>query len=217
MSDEMMVEDGGGRVKPIRVNYPSNSKTAKNEPQRPIIEKAITGNVVQRKKPLLNRLGSSMVAEGSESVGQYIVMEVLLPAAKNMISDAVSEGINRLLFGDSRPRKADPRSGYTSYNRVKPSTNTYQPSRDISPRARANHDFNDFMLESRGEAEYVLDRLRDLISTYGAAQVSDLYDLLGVTGSFTDDRWGWSDLTNARVRMIKGGYLLELPRTEPLE
>ena len=46
-------------------------------------------------------------------------MDVLLPAAKNTISDVVSESIQRLLFGDSGPNRRknvrDNRS-FVSYN-----------------------------------------------------------------------------------------------------
>lgn len=226
MSDEMIVDDGGGRQRSVRVNYPANSKRVKENggPQKPILErpkeqKVVTGNVVKRKKPLLSRFGNSMVAENSESVGQYIIMEVLLPAAKNMISDAISQGIDRLLFGDgARRRSSEVRSAYTSYNRIKPPTTSYDTRRNVSRRTRADDDFSDFVMETRSEAQAVIDRLRGIIEEYEAARVSDLYDLVGLTGSFVDDRWGWTDLTRARVTLARGGgYLLDLPRQEPLD
>lgn len=227
MSDEMIVDDGGGRQRTVRVNYPSNSKRSKEngEQQLPIIErpkqeKIVAGKVVPRKKPLLSRLGNSMVAENSGSVGEYVIMEVLLPAAKNLISDIVSQGIDRLLFGDSsRRRTSETRSGYgyTSYNRIKPATN-YGSQRSTYKRQQDDDDFSDFIMETRTDAQEVLDRLRDIIQEYDAARVSDLYELVGLTGNFTDDRWGWTDLSRARVTMVRGGgYLLDLPRKEPLD
>lgn len=78
------------------------------------------------------------------------------------------------------------------------------------------HDFSDIILASRADAEEVLDRLRDLVSQYDVATVNDLYDLVGLTGEFTDDKWGWTDLRTASVRVVRGGYLLNLPRTQPI-
>ena len=140
-------------------------------------------------------------------------MEVLVPALKNMVSDAVSQGFERILFGEARPRSSA-RSGRTNYSTY--SDRTMDNRRDMSRRARATHDFSDVILDNRGDAEDVLDRLRDLISQFEVATVSDLYDLVGLTGEFTDDKWGWYDLKSASVRVIRGGYLLNLPRTQPI-
>lgn len=220
MPDEMIVEDGG-RQRAVKVNYPANSKKSRGQEQQPLLEKpptekVVTGVVRERKKPAFSRFFGNIVAEDGGSVGSYILMDVMLPAAKNMISDAISQGIDRLLFGDSRPRRSDVRPGYTSYNRVaKPAG--YTASAPLSRQSRANHDFSDIIVETRVEAEEVIDHLIEMIKMYGTAKVSDLYDLVGLTGTFTDDRWGWTDLREARVRPTRGGYLLDLPRTESLD
>src|SRR5690606_42119776 len=106
------------------------------------------------------------------------------------------------------------------YNRVYGSAQTagrVDGKRSMSDRRRAAHDFKEIVLATRSEAEEVLDRLSDLINSYDVALVSDLYDLIGITGSFTDDRWGWTSLTGARVERVRDGYLLNLPRTQSIE
>lgn len=207
---DMEVDIGGGRTRKVPVDYPANSKKSK-ENQEKRVEKVIEGEVRTRKPSWRDRFSHAFLSEDSNTVVSYVVMEVLIPAAKNMVSDAVSQGIERILFGDSRPRSTS-RLGQTNYTRF--SDRAARP--ELSRRARATHDFNDVILESRGEAEDVLDRLRDLISQYDVASVNDLYDLVGLTGEFTDDKWGWYDLRSASVRAIRGGYLLNLPRTQPI-
>lgn len=215
MSEGMMnVETGGGRTERRRVDYPANSKKSKEDSvEKPALEKIISGDVIQRKHGLFGKVAGNFLSEDSGTVMSYVVMEVMLPAAKNMISDMVSQGVERMLFGDSRPRSgAGNRPGYTSYNNVsKPA----QP-RTMSKQSRATHDFNDIIFASRGEAEDVLDTLRALINQYDVATVNDLYDLLGLTGEFTDAKWGWFDLRSASIRPTRGGYLLDMPRTQPL-
>jgi hypothetical protein len=66
------------------------------------------------------------------------------------------------------------------------------------------------------EAEEVIKRLDQLVDRYGSASVSDLYDLVGVSSEFTDGKWGWVDLRGADINRIRQGYLLDLPRPEPL-
>jgi hypothetical protein len=90
------------------------------------------------------------------------------------------------------------------------------PRRPMSREARARHDFNEIVLENRTEAIEVLEAMVARIVRYGAVTVADLYDFVGTTGSFADQRWGWSDLTTADVRQVPGGFLLDLPAPEPI-
>jgi hypothetical protein len=86
----------------------------------------------------------------------------------------------------------------------------------MSRQARARHDFDEIVLESRTEAEEVIDRLFDLVSRYESATVADLYELVGLASSHTDHKWGWTDLRGAGVSRVRGGYLLDLPDPHPL-
>jgi hypothetical protein len=87
----------------------------------------------------------------------------------------------------------------------------------ISARTRAHHEFDDLILATRGEAEDVLDQMHELIDLYDQATVADLYSLVGIPGPYTDNTWGWYDLSNASVRHVRGGYMLVLPRTQAIE
>ena len=220
---EMTVDDGGGRQRVKKVNYPPNSRKSKEEaraareqiPEKKV-EKVVVGKVVQRKKGLASRLGGTFFSEDREGVMQFVVMEVLLPAAKNMISDAVSQGLERLLFGELRARSRNDRpGGYISYNKVRrPAIPEYGT---IGSRARAQHDFQDIIFETRGEAEDVLDGLRSLIGQYELATVADLYTMSDITPDYTDDKWGWEDLSTAMVRHVRGGYVIQFPRARSIE
>ena len=218
-----MSDDKSGQM---RTNYQSNSHkskaSAKDAPPEKKVDKIISGNAIARKKPLGRRIAETFTGEDVHSVGGYVLFEVMLPALKTMISDAASQGVERMLFGDSRPSsRAGVRSinGYTSYNRISQGTSSTGAlsSRALSSRARATHDFREIILESRGQAEVVMERLGDLISQYGVATVADLYELVGVTGSFTDDKWGWPDLRDSGIRRIHEGYLLLLPAPTALD
>lgn len=206
------------------VNYPSNRHRDRDQPTAvpaKRVEKVISGEVVQRKRPLGRRIADTFTGDDMHSVGAYIVLDVLVPAAKAMIADAASQGVERFLFGDSRPRVSQGRSNhYTSYNRMYSATGTTnrrEEPRTLSQRARATHDFGEVILGSRGEAEDVLDRLGALVDQYDVATVADLYELVGITGTFTDAKWGWSDLRGSDVRRVRDGYLLVLPNTAPID
>lgn len=219
-----MVDENETPDRPVRSNYPPNShksKDVKSEKEKPKVEQITVGTAIQRKKPLGRRIAETFTGDDARSVGHYVLFEVLLPAAKSMFLDALTQGGERMLYGESR-RSSAARSGtgYTSYNRMHSSAIPDPRSsarREISSRARATHNFDEVVLATRGEAESVLDALGAIIDSYDMATVTDLYDLVGITGSFTDDKWGWFDLRGARTVQVRNGYLLDLPQTQPVD
>ena len=208
----------------LRTDFPSNSKTRRSPETRPPekrVVKVTKGAVRQQPKSFGKKFAEIFLEDDTKSVGAYILHDVLIPAAKTMISDMVGGGIEMLLFGErrgSRTRREGGRS-YTSYG-------SYYSDRDrdrdrdrrsISPVSRARHDFDEIVLETRGEAEEVLSHLVDLTIDYGMATVADLYDLVGITSQFTDNKFGWTDLRDASVSRVRGGYLINLPKTQVLD
>ena len=190
------------------------------------IEKVVEGKVIRRKKPLGKRFAETFFSGDARSAGSYALFEIVLPAIKDTIADVTSQGIERMLWGETRStsRRTGSRPGYgngsfISYNRFSSDPrerNRREESRFPSRRSRASHNFDEIILATRVEAEEVIDRLFDLVNKYEEASVADLYELLGIDGDYTDDKWGWTDIRGAGVTRISNGYLLDLPRPEPL-
>ena len=86
----------------------------------------------------------------------------------------------------------------------------------MSKQSKNNHNFDEIVIQSRIEAETILDSLRLLIEKYEVATVTDLYKCVGITADFTDNDWGWYDISGAAVVRIREGYLVDLPGPEPL-
>jgi len=217
-------------------SFPSNShvaKSGKSQKEEPVkqedkkIEKVVTGIVSRRKKPLGRRFLETFIGGDSKTVFQYVLAEVIIPAAKDLAADTVSQGIERLIYGEIRStgrrtgRRPGGANGYVNYNRFSSGPPWKQDPRtehrEVSTRARASHVFDEIILATRVEAEEVVDRLFELSEKYGQATVGDLYELVGVTGTYMDDRWGWSDLRGTGVTRVRNGYLLDLPKPEPLD
>lgn len=207
--------------------FPANNRANKpKEEEKKVIAKVVTGQVARRKKPLSARIREVFVGGDTKSVGSYILFDVIVPATKDVIADAVSQGVERLIFGEARSssRRTGARPGrpnaHVSYNRYSSPTpwdgNRREEPR-ISRRARASHDFDEIILATRGEAEEVIDRLFDLVSRYQQATVSDLYELVGITSNFADEKWGWTDIRGAGVTRVSNGYLLDLTKPEALD
>lgn len=206
-------------------NYPSNSRvTANEEPDAKKVESVVTSEVSRRKKPWGKRLTETLVGGDISDVSSYVVLQVLVPAAKDMISDALSQAVDRMLFGESRPssrRGSRPSgtTGYVSYNRMTQSKPASSGLNEFSrrPERRSSHEFDDIILATRPEAEVVMERMDDIVNQYQQATVADLLQLVGVSSNHVDHKWGWSDVHDFQIRKIREGYLLDLPKPDPLE
>lgn len=205
------------------VLYPGNSRRKKEEPDvEKKVERVTTAEPIRRKKGLGRKFKDIFFGGDPRATANFIVQSVLIPAAKDMIIDAGREGIEKLVRGESYRRHNRPTSGaqgYVAYNRMGPTRGPQQelPSRTLSRNARARHDFDEIVLQSRAEAEEVIERMYDIVAKYDTATVADLYELVGIRSTHVDNKWGWSDMRGAGVARVRDGFLLELPDIQPME
>ena len=192
-------------------DYKPNSHRSKEEVNNPPAEKkeikpVVKGKVI-KKKNNVRKLTDVFVSEDVQNVKSYILMDVLVPAIKKAISDIVTNGIDMMLYGESGRTKKRSSADYVSYNR-------YYDRRDRDERyvTKSRYSYDDIIFESRAEAEEVLDRMSEIIDTYGAVSVADLYDLVDVSGTYTDNNYGWDNLRNAEAVRVRDGYILKLPK-----
>jgi hypothetical protein len=214
------------------MEYPSNSQSRTPKDAAPLpaakkVERVTQGEAQRRKKPLGKRFAETFMGGDARTVGGYVFFDVLIPAARDMIVDTFTTGVERMFYGDRMPsstrrgfRSSGP-GGYVAYNKYAP-TRAYRPGdreepRNISRRARASHDFDEIILDTRHEANEVIERLFDLIDRYESASVEDLYEMVGITPDYPDKKWGWTDMRGANVTRTRSGYLLNLPKPVPLD
>ena len=213
-------------------NYPGNSKKEqaekhKSEERRPEVKAVVKTAGVVRKPTVGSRVRETFAGEGARETGAYVFFDVIIPAIKAMMFDTITQGADRILFGGRdviRSGMANaPRGTRTDYNKVSTqNANSRYPGRDfdghggreLSKRARSNHQTGDILLETRGEAEMVLDTMQDLISRFQWVSLPEFYDLVDVTAEFTDEKWGWSNISSAQIRPSRGKYVILLPSPE---
>lgn len=198
--------------------YKSNShrsKEGKTEAltDRKKVEKVVHGRVRTKPKSGVSKITDVFISEDAANVKSYIVMDVLVPAVKKAISDIVRDGIDMILYGESRGRRSSSASGYVSYRDYSRSDDR---DRFRDSRSRSSYAHDDIILDSRGEAEEVLTRMDELIDTYGNVSVADLYDLVGKSSEYTDNKYGWTNIRNAEPIRVRDGYMLRLPKALPI-
>ena len=196
-------------------DYKPNSHRSKEEQNLPEkkIEPVVKGKVTTKKNNV-RKLTNTFVTEDIQNVKSYVLMDVLVPAIKKAISDIVTNGIDMLLYGETGRSRRKTNASVVSYR------NYYDSRREerySSSRTRTGYSYDDVVLETRGEAEDVLSRMDELIDTYGVVSVADLYDLVGITGNYTDNKYGWTNIRNAEIVRVRDGYMIKMPRAVPID
>lgn len=177
------------------------------------VEKIVTGKVITRKEGFFNKIFKNFISEDAKDVKSYVIGDVLVPAVKKAISDIVTDGIDIILYGESKGKRGRSTADKVSYRSYYDKFDSYR--RPIS--SYDNYSYDNIILESRGEAEEVLARMDELIDRYGLVRVADLKDLVGITGNYTDNRYGWTNIISAEVVRVRDGYAIKMPRAMPID
>jgi hypothetical protein len=214
------------------MDYQGNPNKDKEKIPEKKIEKVVTGEVINKPKSIGRKFKDIFFGGELKAAARFVTADVILPAFRDLLVGAVTEGTRRIVYGESmyhrrRPYEYRPRVSYN--NPVsRPYTTAYSYPRDPrDPRDRPNlpdqpsrswrqerPESNEIILAQRTDAELVVERLIDIIEKYEVASLADLYDLIGQQSSPIDNKWGWTYLRNVEVRQVRDGYLIDLP---PLE
>jgi hypothetical protein len=199
--------------KPNSHKYKEAQLNPANKEKR--VEKVVSGSATIREKKGINKLASIFISDDVKNVKSYAIEDVLIPSIKKAVVDIIKNGAEMIFYGKSgRPRSM---SDKISYNRFY-DRDDRDRRRDDEPKSRSRFSYDDVIVPDRGEADAVLDRLCETVREYGAARITDLYDLVGITSdNYTDNDYGWTNLRNARVVRVRDGYAFDLPRALPLK
>lgn len=203
-------------TRPTEVSLPGNTDKAKEgaSPEKKVIAKA----KVQKKSAIKEALRTFFVQDLPE-IAEHLVVDVAIPAAKNAITDMVTQGIQQLLYGEVKTR---PMSGYTSYSRSSRDYhgNAHYESRRSErrePHRQKPTNVEDLVFDTRGDAVDVVEFIAEQIEEYGQVSVADLMSSVGIQPRYTDERWGWTTTDAFEIRQIREGWLVSADRPEPLK
>ena len=203
-------------TRPTEVSLPGNTDKAKEgaSPEKKVVAKA---KVV--KKSRIKEALRTFFAQDLPEIAEHLVVDVAIPAAKNAITDMVTQGIQQLLYGEVDRRR--PTAGYTSYSSSSRSSyrgSSYRPrERDREPRQQKPTSVDDLVFDTRGEAVDVIEYIAETIEQYGQVSVADLMSSVGIQPRYTDERWGWTTTDAFELRQIREGWLVSADRPDPIK
>lgn len=137
--------------------------------------------------------------------------EVIVPKIADMIVDSFNAAVRALVYGEGyspAPKQRD-NNGYFAYNKVS--------ERRVPARTLDRYNVSELVFDQRMDAEEVLDMMERALQEYRIVSVFDFYDLAGMDTKLTDKAYGWTNLKNARVDRVRDGYVIRLPKPQPID
>lgn len=201
--------------------FPGNSYNgiaAKKPMPEKSLEQVAKGKEVTKKR----KLGDFLFASDIKSVFGYIFEDILIPAAKDMLSDLVGGAVNMMLFGDRKGRRSESRDdrsrNYTDYSRYSGRKRDDDDDDRRPTRGRPSELVKEIAFDYRDDAERVRKRLRNQIDDCDGhyVTVNDYYQFAGSSPDYTKRKFGWYNLDDVDIVRTRDGFVVDLPKPQVL-
>lgn len=208
----------------------NNSYAAKSSlSQKPVEEKpkldvSIKGGISLKRKTPGQRFRDIFIDERDLGlIGESILRDVVKPALLEMLFTAGRDALSMFLFGDTRASgRGTLRTGggiVRDYSSMSTSIVSRSRDRDRVDNLRSEDsiNYNNLVFTNIEDAHNVLYGMRDYINHYNCIPIVRLYELvrervgIAIPMNSQDAKFGWTDLTDAYVQTVRGGFLLNLP------
>lgn len=146
----------------------------------------------------------------------YNDFEAVKEKAVNKIIDGVKstilDSVQAMLFGNTKPQQGK-QNDIPKVSYWKAGQNSNQGYGRVGL-----YEYNNIMYATYEDAEEALNKLIELIRAYDSVSVEQYMSIVGKRGSYTDRKWGWTNLSTVRgPRCISPGtWVLDLPEPIPI-
>lgn len=179
--------------------------------------------ITKRKVSLMEKAKNTFVVEDVSVVWEETKESVIKPGIRRIIASTLHAIVNGIFSGTpaesvyDNGRQEDKR--FISYNDMYTKKNPQKRQSEYAGSERVRKDISSYKFKNQFEAEETIDWMRRTIrnSKDGYLTVAEWYDHFHIRAEWTDNDYGWRDLTGARAmpntRAEDGWYIL-VPRPE---
>lgn len=190
-------------------------------------KKVIANTATVKKKGTLRKIAEAFVVDDVSSVVTDTVTDGIIPAIQKALYDIVvnTAGIaiyhNKAIPGSTQNVYRNNSSRVTFIGNNTPYNSFSNQSRPQSVIGREPlkkvFDYDEIVFSSRSDAEMILFSMQNILADYKIVKVSDFYDLAGISCEYIAFEYGWSDLKNAGIKRVNGGWTIVLPKPMALD
>lgn len=207
--------------------YTSNSKKSKDDKatgkrsstEAPKATKVISGSVKVKKKSEFSKVVNSFIGEDIPDIKSYMLYDVIIPNIREGLYDSVGMilGVRPGRRNNNRYRD-DSRKERVSFGRSNyDDRDDRRRDDDYRSRSRVGYEYEDVVLETRGDVESVFAEMEMFIDNYGQVRVADLCSMIEISSPYTGNDYGWISMDRMDFEPVRGGgYRLLLPKPKPL-
>lgn len=166
-----------------------------------------------KKQTFGDRIAENIKNIDHEQIRERLLFDWLFPEIVSTVADM----LRMVFFGNKNggTGRAGNKGRYTTYNSIYDGSRRDRSTADLS---KQNFRHIRIPFESREDAEYVLDELRESLETSASdcVTVKELYSLANMPTNYSMTKWGWYDLEDANIMRQGEDHVLEMPKAEVL-
>ena len=192
-----------------------------------IVEPVVKTPVKIKKESEIGKFARKLISEDAGNVGSHLVEEIIIPGIQKLLVDGGKAVLDWIFYGFRGGSRGSSTVGGVSYSKyydksrppVLPQTMYSRPNPIFVNEIifEDGRDEEGRLISGRGAAEAVLAEMQDYLITYGDVSVAYFYQKAGQKYNYTDNDWGWKDLTGVCVTPVRGGYMIKLPKVISLK
>lgn len=202
----------------VELGKPAAPKTNQSVEVKPIVT-----NADMQKPPMSKRLFHAFfMADSPKMIFDDLLFKVFVPSIKELLENMFHKGVHMMFYGDlnlpQTTSTVNPQNSFVSYGSFFSSPNQQKKTAAQVLQIRSKTDFDMPILTgdenetAREKAVKVIQQLQEIIAYRGFASVSELYQSVSRSPDFTDEYYGWKNLTGAMpVDLPDGRCLVQLP------
>lgn len=205
---------------------PGNSFASKSaapkRTQGPPKQEAIVRGEVQLKKPSRSEKLKTSISASFKNV----MANTVAPSIKDLILNAISSGLSMIFFpdGSRKPTYTSTLSRF-GYNPTYNSYGSYygRQRQEVVAVNTLKPIFQSPIFASMAEAKEVVDKIQEVINTYGFATWSTLYEFCSIdSDNYQATKYGWTSVVGNRIVHVtvghgQNGYELIMPQAMPID
>ena len=199
---------------------------ARQKPRKPPLQ-VNTNPPAVKKKNTFSRLADHVLGPGyGVRVREYVVREIIGPNLRDVIYNSIMASLGMAVYKENfQPERRSTTSSWKSPSSRTTGRQTERydlysrtPSRTHTRRSAPSEAYVDvveYVFPSMQEAKDVVRRMEREIDIFGYVTISDYYQIVEVKADYTDETYGWTDLSGVVYQSLSGGgVIIEFPPTD---
>lgn len=218
-------------IRPSSIDKASLSGKTREKPK-------LKGGINKKQPSFGEKLKRSFVKDDIKDVRDYVIFDILIPGIQQGLFNAIVGTASQIFhvptprmpyyggysgYGNlGQPRLTPHERKFRDYNSIQPRAGLQPSASSMSQEPVYNRFYaQDYPFTYKEDADSVLEQMIDICDADGWVSVAQFFDMADPEGSiagrnpYTNNNYGWHEITTATVKFAGDGYVITLPPARP--